>query len=416
MAMIGRLAGAFAFSILLPWSSWAQAEPPERLKIFLDCERCFVDYLREEIGFVDHVRDRADADVHVIVTSAETGAGGREYSADFIGLGPLSGVRRALRTTTASDDVDDNVRRQIATVIRIGLLNFVAHETVQPDLAVSVEAAVPDLQPPVTFDPWKRWVFSVRGEGSVEGEESQRQIEASGAISADRITPNWKITLGTEFEQSSERFDVEGGEVIEAERRQREFRGVAVKGLSDHWSAGLEGAMESTTFENARFALELAPAVEFNVFPYTQYTRRQLRLQYGAGVRRTTYYEATIYGKLAESHPAHAASLAFEQTERWGSLDTRVEWSQYLHDTSLSRLEAEGEVSWRVARGLSLSIEGNASRLRDQIGLPRRGATEEEVLLELRQLRSGHEFRVSFGMTYTFGSIFSAIVNPRFGQ
>jgi hypothetical protein len=35
---------------------------------------------------------------------------------------------------------------------------------------------------------------------------------------------------------------------------------------------------------------------------------------------------------------------------------------------------------------------------------------------ELRQLRSGYEYRLSLGITYTFGSIFSAIVNPRFGR
>jgi hypothetical protein len=67
-------------------------------------------------------------------------------------------------------------------------------------------------------------------------------------------------------------------------------------------------------------------------------------------------------------------------------------------------------------RGLAFTVEGNVSRLRDQISLPRRGATEEEVLLELRELRSGYQYGLSFGVTYTFGSIFSAIVNPRFGR
>ena len=95
-----------------------------------------------------------------------------------------------------------------------------------------------------------------------------------------------------------------------------------------------------------------------------------------------------------------------------------MKWSasQYLHDPELSRLEADGEVSWRVARGLSVTAEVNASRIRDQISLPRRGATPEEILLELRELQSGYEYHVSFGVTYTFGSIYSSIVNPRFGQ
>jgi hypothetical protein len=124
----------------------------------------------------------------------------------------------------------------------------------------------------------------------------------------------------------------------------------------------------------------------------------------------------TLDGQFRETHPAHAASVAFEQTERWGSLDTTVEWSQYLHDLSLNRLEAEGELTWRLARGFSLSMEGSVSRVRDQLSLPRRDATPEEVLLELRQLRSGYEYQYELGITYSFGSIFSAIVNPRFGQ
>ena len=86
------------------------------------------------------------------------------------------------------------------------------------------------------------------------------------------------------------------------------------------------------------------------------------------------------------------------------------------HDLSKSRLEASGQLSLRLARGLSVAAELNASRIRDQLSIPARGATDEEVLLRLRRLESGYENGVSFSMTYTFGSIFSSIVNPRFGQ
>jgi hypothetical protein len=61
-------------------------------------------------------------------------------------------------------------------------------------------------------------------------------------------------------------------------------------------------------------------------------------------------------------------------------------------------------------------VEGNASRIRDQISLPRRGATPEEVLLRLRQLQSGYEVSFSVGLTYSFGSLFNNVVNPRFGR
>lgn len=414
------LALCLVASVVLPppAPSWAQ-DPSRQLRVFLDCERCFADYLREEIEFVDYVRDRAEAEVHVIITNAETGGGGREYSADFIGLGPLATANRRLRTVTAIADSDDTVRRQIGNTLRIGLLNFIAHDAVPEDLTVSVETVRQASRPAVVGDRWRNWVFSVRGSGSFEGEESQREVQTNGSISADRITPDWKITIGAETEQRNQHFDIdENGqdERVSVERHERELRWLAVKGFGEHWSAGVDGDIQTSTFENTKLAYSAAPAVEFNVFPYSAYTRRQLRLQYAIGVERAQYYEETLYGRTEETHPGHEISGAFEQTERWGSLDARVQWSQYLHDPALSRLEAEGEVSWRVARGFSISMEGSASRVRDQISLPRRGATAEEVLLELRQLRSGYEYRLSFGVTYTFGSIFSAIVNPRFGR
>ncbi len=109
-------------------------------------------------------------------------------------------------------------------------------------------------------------------------------------------------------------------------------------------------------------------------------------------------------------------SLTLEQRERWGSIEASIEWFQYLHDLSKSELEASGQLSLRLARGLSVAAEVSASRIRDQLSIPARGATDEEILLRQRRLESGYEYNLSFSLTYTFGSIFSSIVNPRFGQ
>ena len=54
--------------------------------------------------------------------------------------------------------------------------------------------------------------------------------------------------------------------------------------------------------------------------------------------------------------------------------------------------------------------------MRDQIALPRRDASPEEVLLRLRELQSNYELSFDIGINYSFGSIFNNIVNPRFGR
>ena len=59
-----------------------------QLTLFLDCESCYEDYLRTEITFVDYVRDRTEADIHALITRAETGAGGSEYTLQFMGPAP----------------------------------------------------------------------------------------------------------------------------------------------------------------------------------------------------------------------------------------------------------------------------------------------------------------------------------------
>jgi hypothetical protein len=393
-----------------------QEKPPSQLKVFLDCQNCFSDFLRNEITFVDFVRDRTEADVHVLVTSIETGSGGREYTAAFIGDRTFKGTDHTLRTLTTQSDPEDIIRRQLATTLRVGLLQYIAKDDVPKALAVSVELGSEDRRPAVAGDRWNNWVFSLRGSASFEGEESSREKQIGGSISADRITPDWKITFGSEIDHETEEFDLDEENPVKVRRRERDFEWLAVKALGEHWSMGGTGSIESSTFNNTRLLFDLAPAVEFNVFPYSSYTRRQLRAQYAAGVRHVKYYEETLFGKTSETLPNHELSLTYEQRERWGSLEARTEWSQYLHDLEKSRLELDGELSLRLARGLSVAAEVNASRIRDQLGIPARGATPEEVLLRLRQLQSGYEYRLSMSLTYTFGSIFSSIVNPRFGQ
>src|SRR5215207_8433868 len=46
--------------------------------LFLDCRDldCESDFYRQETAFVDHVRERTEADVHLLVTQQQTGSGG----------------------------------------------------------------------------------------------------------------------------------------------------------------------------------------------------------------------------------------------------------------------------------------------------------------------------------------------------
>jgi len=43
------------------------------------------------------------------------------------------------------------------------------------------------------------------------------------------------------------------------------------------------------------------PSIEYDLFPYSQSTRRQLRLLYGIGYSYNKYADTTIYNKVEES-------------------------------------------------------------------------------------------------------------------
>ena len=182
-----------------------------------------------------------------------------------------------------------------------------------------------------------------------------------------------------------EEFDLDEDEPFKATRQDRTFDWFVAKSLGPHWSAGLIGNVEASTFSNKKFSTIAAPTIEYSVFPYQEYATRQLRLQYALGVAHARYNEITLYDKLDETHPVHEASVTLDRREPWGSVDLTLEFSQYLHDLSKYRLELDGEASFRITRGLSFNLEGGISRIRDQLSLPRRDATQEEVLLRLNR-------------------------------
>ena len=99
--------------------------------------------------------------------------------------------------------------------------------------------------------------------------------------------------------------------------------------------------------------------------------------------------------------------------EPWGNLDLRFDASQFIPDGYEYRLAIDGDADVRLFKGFSLSLSGSASRIRNQIYLPAEGATDEEVLLRLRQIATGYDYYFSVGISYTFGSVFNNAVNSR---
>ena len=397
----------------------AQAAPAEvPVAVFLDCSFfCDQDFVRTEISYVSWVRDRTASDVHILVTQQTTGGGGTEYTVAFMGQRASAGKTDTLRFVTRQSATSDEIRRSMTRTLKLGLVRFVANTAIAERLGVTLMPATSTTATPTAkpSDPWNLWVFSVGVSGNVNGERSSEFNSAGGNLSARRTTERWKINLSARQNYRESKFK-SGSTTQTFIQRNHSFTQLAVKSLGPRSSAGIRGSVGSSTQENKRLYWRFTPAVEFNVFPYSQSTRRMLTMQYAAGAEHFSYQTETIYFKLQETRPLHSLSFNLSQTEPWGSANVGIEGGQYLNETNRNYASIFTGTSVRLFKGFNLRLSGSFSSIHNQLYLPRGGATPEEVLLQQRRLATTYSYFFNTGISYTFGSVFNSIVNPRFGD
>ncbi|HEX7121410.1 MAG TPA: hypothetical protein VF178_03490 [Gemmatimonadaceae bacterium] len=403
----------------------ASAPPPPG--VYLDCRAdCDDDLIRTEITFVNWLRERLAADVHLLITEQDAGAGGEQFTLAFIGQRALAGRGDTLTFTTDPTTTEDEERRGLLRTIALGLVQFAARTTVASTLRVEHEAA-PEREHATqvlpSTDPWNAWVFEIELSGSTEGERSIREREFEAGIGANRTTEAWKLDLELEFSYQDDRrivqdFDDQGNplpeETFTSLVRNWNTEVLLVKSITGHWSAGVRADLGSNTFNNQRRSLQITPAIEYNIFPYSESTRRELVLQYGMGYQSFRYSDSTIFDRISETLPVHYLEAFFATRQPWGSTSLRAEHRNYLTDASKRSTEVNGEISVRLFRGFSINFGGSYSWIRDQIYLPKGSRDPIDVLLRRRELLTGFEYDARVGFSYTFGSIFNNVVNPRF--
>lgn len=411
------------FLSTLPAASQEPVDPvqgaaPEALRVFLDCQTflCDFDHFRRAIQFVHWVRDRQDADLHVLVTAQQTGGGGWEMTFAFIGRERFEGRRDTLQLVSAPTDTQTERREDMTHTLKLGFVRYLAETPLGRRLRISLEApeeAAPALP---EHDPWDYWVFTTRLGGSLDGEESQSGLSVNGSLSANRVTDRLKINVGVSGFYRRDEFELTDTTTFVNTRESYSAQFLAVQSLSQHWSVGMRTNASRSTFLNRDLSLRGGPAIEYNIFPYSESTRRQLRIMYSAGPALFDYEEETIFGKMRETLGQHSLEAALALQQPWGSLHASVEGTQFLHDLGVHRIDTFSGFRVRIVRGLDFNLFGRLSRLKDQIYLPAEELTEEEILVQQRQRGTSFRFGLNFGLSYRFGSKFANIVNPRMGD
>jgi hypothetical protein len=384
------------------------------VKVYLDCGSCDIEYIKNEITFVNYVRDRKEAHVHVLITTQGTGSGGREYTLTFIGQNEFADLKDTQKYFTSSTDTEDEVRRGLVKALRLGLMSFVGRTPIA--CRIDVKCAAP-REPGPGGDPWNYWVFSLSSSGSFSGQKFYKRNYLNADFSANRVTEKSKLQLALDYYSSKRQFRIESEDrTVSGTTDSWEGSGLFVKSLGPHWSAGAYVESYSSFYNNIRFSLSVAPALEFNVFPYAQSTRRQLRILYRLGWTPTSYRETTQYGRLRETLWKESLSVGLDLREKWGTISASVSGVNYLNHFRKGHLDTFGTVSLNLYKGLNVFVFGGWSLLNDQMSLRLRVPTDDEIYLRLVELRSNSNYFFAVGVQFTFGSIFTNVINPRFGS
>ena len=403
----------------LPMQLFAQKTEEDTLlqekaiKVFLDVSGMDSEHIKREIPFVNYVRDRKQAQVHIMLTTQRTGSGGTEHSLFFIGQKNFTGQNDTLVYVSKQDDTEEIIRTKVIKILKAGLMPHVAKTPLFKDMAISYnrKAAPTDV-----IDKWDNWVFNLGSNGFFMGEEQYKSHSISGSFSADRVTPEWKFSMGISTSIDKDVYELDDTTKVEGKRKSHSFRGLGVKSINKHWSAGFFTSGRSSLYSNTKFSFELAPALEFNVFPYSESTRREFRFLYRINFTTIQYEEVTIFDKMKEQLFSESLSATIEMKEKWGSINSTLTGSHYFHDFEKNNLSLSTSLNLRIFEGFSVNLFGNISFINDRIRLPKGILSTEEILLRQKELSTSYDYFASVGLSYQFGSIFSNVVNPRFGN
>jgi hypothetical protein len=386
-------------------------------RIFLDCQSCDMNYARTEIPYVNYVRDVKEAQVYILVTNQDAGSGGEQYTFTYMGQENFLGMNDTLVYTSNPDETSSIVREKMINLLKMGLMRYVARTPVFSQIEIKHNAELEQVE---VVDKWNSWVFELSTEPQFMSEEANKQLNLRNSLNVSKVTQNIKLQIELDQFYNREKFvenvNTDSSQTTTYVTNETFMDNLFVKSLSEHWSTGIKWSLGSSTRENYRFRTELMPAIEYDIYPYSESTHRQLRILYGVGLQYNSYNETSIYNKTQEDLYKQLLGIAYRVQKKWGMINFSLEASNYFHDISKNRIELYTEISLRIFKGLSLQLNGGIAHINDQINLKKGDISEADRLLKLTELATKYRIEGGLELTYTFGSIYNNIVNPRFGD
>ena len=379
-----------------------------KVKAYLDCERCDENFIKQETSFLEYVRDQDLADLVILIRDIWNPSGGRSYEIEIDGNKEYKDLASSTTVFGYSSDTSSSLRDKLVNKLKLALVPFL--DKAEYDLNVKIDTNFEDIK--TIDDKWNNWVFELSGTYESDKEESRKTNRYEIQFEIDKVTEDWRIGIDLERDERNRKFYSDDN-VYLSNRKTTSLRGRVVRSISDHFSAGVFFGAFQNTYENIDFNRYIAPAIEYSFFPYEDVLSKEITLAYRIGTGKRNYIEKTIYGYENQTLTSQTLTLNIRYRQKWGNISSYIDGTQFFNDGTKKRFSFRSDLDIRIFEGLAVRFSGNVSLIREQYSLAAGSTSVEDLLLQQRRIASDYETNFSIGLSYTFGSIYNSIINTR---
>lgn len=386
-------------------------ETKNQLNVFFDCSVCDMDFVKTKINYINYTIDAYDADVYIMLNQRIAGNGADEFSFIFLGRKKFSGVNDTIYYVSNPTNTNDEIRKKLILYINLGLLKYfyLNNEIENFNITFNNTQNIKKSE----IDKWNKWVFKIGGNGYFASEKSYQNLMTNAVLTAEQVTEKKKIEIDFSHDNNKYTFKINDQNIL-SRNATNSFTNQIVWSVSNKLSIGYYLTAGNSSYYNYDFSGSFYPAIEYNFYPYSESSVRQLRINYSIGYKYNIYTDTTIYNKTEEGLFRTRLAVAHRVNKHWGIINTSVSGLLYLHDFSKNRLDISSTANIRIYKGISFSIGFGASLVHDQLYLIKGNLSVEEILLKQQQLATSYTYNFTTGLLFTFGSLYNNVVNPRF--
>jgi hypothetical protein len=381
---------------------------------FFDCATCDQTYYRQEINYVNFVRDRSLADIYSLLTMNTIGSGGSEFKLFFIGQNKFKGNDDTLTFQTEPNASEAEIREALLEMVKKGLLKYLVHT----DLIKLIKYEVPNindnLQSEKVKDKWNFWTIGLDSRLNGDANSYQSSINMRYGFTINRTTEKIKTESGLGYGLNEQKFRINDSTTVKGYQSNSGGYHYLVFSLGKHFALGHFATYFRTTPQNLKHSYSYFPAIEYNLFDYKEASRRQLRFIYRAGMRYQQYYEPTIYDQSSEWLYPHSFVVQWIQIEKWGNINLAAGTWHYLNHNDKYSASLYPSINFNPMSGLRIGLWSDISIVNDQFFLKKGDAGVNEILLNQVELKTDYTISYGVSINYTFGSKYNNIINVRF--